>query len=260
MTLPRFELLREGRADCPSDFLLDRLDAKELSPTEAQPVERHLATCDVCTSRRAERSAGFDAFPSVDPRRMLARLRTAADEPAPGVGATVALWVRRALAPLLIAAAAIAIIPRHRDDGAVKETAAKENRTKGSLGLQVYRFAGEHSQPAVSGEHFAAGDRIRFTVTLPAPGQVSVIGVESSGMLYTAWPIEPGTPTLFPAGKDVELPGAVSLTDSKGRETLYLVRCAPGSAAPACASRGAGEPPVCPPDCDLSPFVLEKGQ
>ena len=60
-----------------------------------------------------------------------------------------------------------------------------------------------------------------------------------------------------PAGNGQELPGAVSLDSSPGKETLYLVHCPDSSEAPRCTTTGASSRPQCPKGCALIPFVIE---
>jgi hypothetical protein len=253
MNLPDFKALREGRPDCPSDLALDRLHAGELPPEQAQPCERHVAGCAECGARMAERRAGFDALEGVDPRAMMARIRTGLDRPA-SPSERLRAGVRRLLAPLaVVATVAVALVVVTREDGDLPGT-----RLKGALGLHVFRLAGDHAEEVVSGGTFAPGDRLRFAVDLPAEGHVAVLGVEASGALYTAWPLEPGTQTRLAAGKGLELPGAVSLDAQPGRETLYLVHCPVEVGPPRCTSGGASAAPTCPAGCATTAFLLEK--
>ncbi|HZI14521.1 MAG TPA: hypothetical protein VE153_29405 [Myxococcus sp.] len=246
MKLPDFSSLREGRPDCPSDFTLDRLHAGELPSQAAAEAERHVAGCAECGARMAGRRAGFDGLEGVDPRAMLARIRSGLDRPP-----SLLERLRRFMAPLAVAAtAAVALL--------VFTHEAPGTRLKGPLGLRVFRLAGEHAEEMVSGAAFAPGDRLRFTVDLPGGGHVAVLGVEASGALYTAWPLEAGATTRFEAGSGLELPGAVALDAQPGRETLYLVHCPLEVGPPRCASRGAGSAPECPEGCATTSFLLEK--
>ena len=97
-------------------------------------------------------------------------------------------------------------------------------------------------------------------VDLDRRGQVHVLGVESSGALYVAWPQVPQSPVIYDAGKAQALPGAVDLDHSVGRESLYLVSCpeSVGSPAVVCKSNGPATAPSCPPGCSQSVFVLNK--
>jgi hypothetical protein len=252
MSPPDFGGLRSGRPECPSDFTLDRLHAGELARAEAQEAERHVATCADCGARMAERRAGFDGLDGVDPRAMLGRIRTGLDAPAP-LPTRLLAGARRLFAPLaVVATAAIAFVVFHPGEEPLG------TRMKGSLGLHVFRLAGERAEEVVSGGTFAPGDRLRFTVDLPVEGDVRVLGVESSGALYTAWPLEPGVRTRLGPGTGIELSGAVSLDAQPGRETLHLVQCPVDTGAPHCTSGGASAAPVCPAGCVMTPFLLDK--
>jgi hypothetical protein len=254
MSPPDFVNLRTGRPGCPSDFTLDRLHSGELPPAEARETERHVAGCAECGARLAERQAGFGAIDGVDPRAMLARIRTGLDAPAQApLSERLIGWMRRLLAPMAMVATAAVVLM------VVVPGQQQGTRMKGALALHVFRLTGEHAEEVVSGDTFAPGDRLRFVVDVPAEGHVTVLGVEASGTLYTAWPLEPGVQTRFEEGNGIELPGAVSLDAQPGRELLHLVHCPLEVGPPECTSAGAGEKPVCPEGCVMTSFILEKG-
>jgi hypothetical protein len=203
----------------------------------------------------AERRAGFDGLESVDPRAMLAGIRTRLAEPErPALISRLSDWARRLLGPaaaLAVAAVALLVVT-HRP------VEPPRTRLKGSLALHVFRLVDGRSMEASSGDSFSPGDRIRFVIDLPTEGQVAVFGVEASGALYKAWPLTAGLPTRFAAGMGLELPGAVSLDAKPGRETLYLVQCPPEAGSPSCTSAGPGARPMCSEGCLSTPFVLDK--
>ena len=71
---------------------------------------------------------------------------------------------------------------------------------------------------------------------------------------------------LLQAGEGLQLPGAVALDDSLGRETLYLVHC-PANVEPRCSAPAVGPgsdaapaSPACPAGCSLTAFVLNKSR
>ena len=66
MQSQQLESLREGSTGCPSDLMLDRLHAGELSSRSAQEIEAHVAGCTLCPQRLTQRQAGFTAFPDLD--------------------------------------------------------------------------------------------------------------------------------------------------------------------------------------------------
>lgn len=256
---PDWSSLRPGKPGCPSDLLLDRYAAEELGAEAAASVRAHLATCDDCSSRLA--ASCFEAMADVDPRVLLAGIRRGLDVPRSlkeRAGAFLRRFaaVRVPLAVLAGVAAVLLVLPLTRRP-AVDEPATV--RQKGGLVLRVYRAKGTGSEELLSGSRFLPGDVIRFVVDLPSSGHVAVIGVEQSGELYNAWPLEEqATLARQPAGKSLTLPGALSLDGSLGRETLYLVHCPDAAEPPKCQSRGSLEPPSCPAGCALTPFVLYK--
>ena len=81
---------------------------------------------------------------------------------------------------------------------------------------------------------------------------------ESYSVVNGGWPPNAGSGVTRPAGNAQELPGAVSLDSSPGKETLYLVHCPDSSEAPRCTSQGAGSRPLCPKGCSQVPFVIDK--
>lgn len=246
---PRFDKLKQGGPACPSDLRLERLVAGELTGNERVDVEGHVVGCAQCSDRVAPMKRGFGAVAEADPRKMLAAIRRGGEgAPTPAR----ARW-RRWLFAAVPTCGAVLLLMMWLRPGAAPEPGT---RAKGGLALHVFRQVGDGAERLVSGGKVRAGDRLRFAVDLPAAGQVAIVGVEGSGKLFAVWPLEAGTATALPAGRGHELPGAVALDDSRGRETLYLVQCA--GRAPACSSTGAGRPPACGDACALSPFVLDK--
>jgi len=263
--------LASGNPGCPSDFALDRLQAGELGEAQASSLRQHIAQCSPCEGRMATRQAGFAALVDLDERRMLASMRRRLDEDPPSLRSRLLAALRRLSVPLVaatgLAVLAVVLIGRApletgRGPGTDPGTdpGSDQTREKGGLSLSVFRLVDGHAQQALSGDHFAAGDRLRFVVDLPIAGQVAVLGVESQGGLYVAWPTLPRD-TQRPAGRKQELPGAVALDASVGKETLYLVLCPSSGPAPSSACEAAGNvdaPPRCPRGCQLSAFVLDK--
>jgi hypothetical protein len=260
---PPWARLAAGNPDCPSDLLLDRLHAGELGDAQAAPLRQHIAACPLCPERMASRQAGFAAVPGLDERVLLAGIRRRLDaEPAP-LRQRLAGALRRLLLPLSLATglAALAVVLLARPQSPTGgDTGPDQTREKGGLSLSVFRLVEGRAQQAISGDHFVSGDRLRFVVDLPSAGQVAVLGVEGQGSLYVAWP-SAGTDAQRLAGKRQELPGAVALDSSTGRETLYLVLCPASGPAPATACQTSGSAsaaPSCPRGCLLTPFVLNK--
>lgn len=269
------ENLREGKAECPSDLQLDRLHAGELGTEVVARLQAHIAGCEVCPARMEARRSGFDQFPAVDPRPLLAGIHRGLHEQEQQAERSLSgRWLRRlgfVVAPVAAAAAAlgIAMFLGRPDPSGDPGGDPQGTRFKGGLALHVFRQRAEPTEPArseqmMSGERFKAGDRIRFTVDLPHAGVIIILGIEADGDLYVAWPdpaagAEPAVTALTrPAGSGQELPGAVSLDASPGRETLYLVHCPDAQVVPRCTTQGATERPLCPKGCSLAPFVINK--
>lgn len=275
-----FSKLREGLSSCPSDFALDGLQGAALSSEEEGRLQKHVAGCESCTTRMAARRAGFEAFPDVDERKMLAAIRTRLAEPeaAPRLFARLAAFFRApqtlAFAGALSILAVVLIVrhdskpPQQAEDSVLPVDQVRE---KGGFGLHVYRQRGEGAEEMLSGERFRPGDRLRFGVDLPTEGHLSIVGIDERGELYTAWPLPASGPaqpvensadlrpdTQRPAGKGQTLPGAVTLDESPGDEALYLVTCPISKGAPTCRSQGPGREPACQDGCAQLRFVIKK--
>lgn len=264
-----FVQLRAGNPGCPSDLALDRLQAGELSGVQERELRRHVADCTLCPERMSARSMGFAGFKEVDERKLLSAIRQRLDDAPPASLLDRVLQRLRVMAVPLSAAAVAAVAavvllarpldPGSSGGGSSASSGIEETREKGSLALHVYRLVGGQAQQALSGDSFHQGERLRFVIDLPAAGQIAVLGVEPQGGLYVAWP-SGNSDGKRPAGKRQELPGAVALDGSVGKEVLYLAFCPGEGPAPAqsCKVGGAGQAPSCPAACRLSPFVLNK--
>lgn len=277
-----FTGLRAGGAACPSDLVLDRLSAGELPGDQEQRTRAHVATCEHCTARMKE--TRFDAFPEVDAGALLERIRKGAATPedpkAPkdaSDGLPTPITAHRrfrflrapAVATLALAAClALFFVMRPASDGTGETDGPDVIRLKGGRVLHVYRMTETGSEEILSGTRLAPGERIRFVVDLPSEGRVLIVGREQSGALYTAWPLGPADAGQMqrPAGPGQALPGAVALDDKPGKETLFLVHCPTATGSPQariqpyCTPRGPDAAPACPPECALSPFVLDKAK
>ena len=249
--------LRAGLPECPSDFALDRLHGGELEGEAEAELRAHVRGCTACAVRVEQRRQGFAALPGVDPVALLARVERARP-PAPSLVERVrALLLRPSLGFAAVASLALALLMVWRTPDGKGEPAAGV-RSKGGLTLHVHRLRGEHSHETVSGERFFPGDRLRFSVDVPGPGYLAILGVESDGDLYTAWPLgEAPSPTHRQAGPGQLLDGAVTLDDAQGLETLYAVHCPQAEALRGCTVSAAREL-RCEAACSVTPFTLDK--
>lgn len=273
---------RRGRAGCPSDLMLDRLHAGELPPEQAARTQAHVAACESCAAQL--RGGSFATMPGVDSAAMQSRIERAlaqgreasplAVAEAPGeaaLGERLRRFLRSllperpmpsllALSTVACAAALLVLVgrlpPRGTLDGPGDGAEPGGVREKGGAVLHVHRQVPGGSEEVQSGARMPAGAHLRFIVDLPREGFVAVVGIEEGGALYTAWPLDKGAAARLPAGPGQALPGAVALDESTGRETLYLVTCAPEAGAPRCEARGGR--PSCQRGCALSPFIIQK--
>jgi hypothetical protein len=249
VSLDFHKLKPSQKEDCPSDLALDRLHGGELSNDAKGKMQSHVDGCLECQTRMKQRQEGFNALPGVDERVLLAKVRTRLEAP-PSWGERL----RQLWAPLgAITAAALVALVSTGDDPEPPEA----TRMKGSHVLHVYRLAADgKGQEVLPGETFNPGDRVRFTVDLAAEQRVRVFGREANGALYVAWPREASDKDVLAQGKQQELPGAIVLDQSKGKESFTLVTCA-AAVEPKCEPSSEGL--KCPKECAVAkPFVFEK--
>jgi hypothetical protein len=177
-----------------SDLALDRHLAGET------PAPEHLAGCAECTTRlealRAER-AGFAALPEIP--FLAARTEAAAKRSRwLGVGAAGAA---------LAAAVLLALLPR-----------GEEVRTKGGDDLQIvvrrHDGAVEH---LASGDRVAPGEAIRFVVDPVGERHVSIIGIDSAGVVTSY--------AEATVGAREALPGSIVLDETLGPERVVALFC-----------------------------------
>lgn len=249
--------IRKGRDGCPSALRLDRYIADELGAGDAATIEAHVETCAHCAADVASARKGFGAWPELDATstfdQVVARASSAKAARRWRTGLALA-------APLALAALLFLVLRRPAEDGTTTSIPPRPSagvRTKGQTVLRVFRQTPAGSEELTSGADVYAGQKLRFVVDLPSDGAIAIVGVEASSKIYTAWPLAGAGSPVLAAGLGQELPGAIALDDSRGRETLYLVHCAGAVEPPRCRENAAG-PPLCGAGCTLSPFVLEK--
>jgi hypothetical protein len=138
--------------------------------------------------------------------------------------------------------------------GATGTDAAVSARPAGVLSLHVDLLRDGQSEDAASGGAFRAGDRLRFRISTPGRGFVSILRVATDGALSTAWPPE-GAARALPASEDLLLDDTLELDAAPGHETLWLVHCA---SAGSCVRVHSAMMLQCPQDCVRTPFFLEK--
>jgi hypothetical protein len=271
MTSVNLGELRAGQPDCPSDLALDSLAVNEASPEEAGSWRTHIAGCTHCQGRMAMRRQGFEAFPELDAKQPLLALhafREVSQRPRLHERLLAGLrGPRWAFLTAGVAAAAVLTIVLLRDrapdpiDDPTQEP--QEVRIKGAFAMHVFRQRSEGAEEMVSGDRFRPGDNLRFVVDLPRPGHISIIGVDTQGNKYIAWPLpqhvaEQKADTQRQAGKHQELPGSVTLDDSNGEESLYLVLCPTVAELAQCHRDAKSTKLGCPAGCSTFSFKLGK--
>jgi hypothetical protein len=233
--------------ECPSELNLDRLSVDELEANH--PIRAHVSDCEECKARMSERSR---LLPLELKSRMLAEIHRGVVE-----RKRTDRWLDRLIAMLspvrhfaVVAATACAVFfmfPRERPEAVT---------SKGGLGLVVYRERGGDVDKTLSGEQFQPGDRLRFEVELPQPGQLMIVGVEADGDTFPCYTSESERSVIQTETNKHLLPGAVELDDSRGKEQLHAILCrTPFSFGDVHVEDGRV---VSPPDCMSTPFILDK--
>jgi hypothetical protein len=212
--IPTFALERTAEPTCPSDLVLDRFLAGELTGAEREPIVAHLAACAACAARRAELEQDRDRFPNeVFVSGLAARsLRTARSRKPLVWGGLSAL----------AAAAAVAFLVLPTPDG--PPDAGPAIRSKGGDSLAVFASRGGAVEPLLPGDPLAPGDAIRFEVAAPTRSWVLVLGLDAAGVV-TAYAAGDGEGVPLAAGAATVLPGSIVLDETGGAERLVALFC-----------------------------------
>jgi hypothetical protein len=207
----------------PSQLELARLVAGELPPEEARRVEEAALASPEARQRLEALRAHVAEYEQVAPRQ-LAALRQRLE--AEGASSRVPFWRRPlvVLAPLAAAAAAVMLVLVLRAPPPGPEDAV---RFKGALAVRVVARRGESQLVVQVGSELAAGDVLRFVVTVPAPGYLTVFSVDGRGELSPFYPetdpAKDARPLRLERAGQHELPGSVTLDDAPGPERLFVV-------------------------------------
>jgi anti-sigma factor RsiW len=234
--------LVRGRPDsCASDLRLDSLVAGELGADEERDTRAHLAGCSLCAARMAELHASRADFAAHRPP-----LRRRA--PAPKA------W--RRWAPVAAVAAAALLVVWIADPFAPGGT-----RTKGSANgrVRVYVKHGDTVRLAGPGEAVEPGDALAFTVSMTAPAEVAVLGIDGAGRASVYSPAAARTSRLGP-GQGLSLPDSAVLDGVLGDERIIALFCdRPLALEPVRAAFAASphRPPI-PDGCEADQLTLAK--
>lgn len=229
----------------PSDYQLDQLYLDELADEVARDLRAHLKLCLPCSKRQKLRDPGLSAFPTVNSDALLKRVLLASSVQSVSVSETNNSGVKAqrstsfrwrwsfALAPLLCAAALLLFVRLPSDDTGSASLVGNDQdiRTKGSLGLRVFRQNQHGAEELISGQRLSKGDTIGFVVDIPAqlmskPMQAMLVGTEDIGKKTTVYfPSGQTQSAILELDSEGALPTATVLDDYVGQETLLLVIC-----------------------------------
>lgn len=206
---------------CPSRLELSRWEAE---PACARPADftSHVAGCarcaavleDIGTARSLLLGADAEQASVLAARAILETARQRRDR---------RRWLR-ILAPALLVPAAAALLlvvrPGHFAPGRGGPGASV---AKGELIVETYFKRGEQVLPAVDGQDFLAGDRLRFAYTCARPGYLMVFGVDDRGQIFPYYENGVLAGVFVDAGARVLLPGSVELDGHQGWERIYAL-------------------------------------
>jgi hypothetical protein len=220
-----------------SDLRWDRLLAGELADADRAEVLAHAEVCSACAARRAEITAGFDAFADVAPalpRRQVPRRAFAA------IGAAVAL------------AAGVLFV--------LRTPSAPTTRTKGAGGAKLMLAAGprERVVPVASGDRVQPGDSLQAAYTATRDGFGAVLARDGSGATAAYVPAEGEAMVALPAGTMQSFPGSTVLDDVRGAQAVVIVWCESARPlAPLVAELRASGAVTAPSGCSVERVELD---
>ena len=194
---------------CFSALQLDRFRLGELSGTAAEAVRAHVAGCAACAGALQELSLA-EALP---PLRALT---------SPSLRATPAVVPLRRKPRWALAAAAFAGLAAA---ASLLLVAGPTERLKGSAPLiSMYVQHDGEARRAGPRETVAAGDAVRFAVSMPRAAYVAVLSVDPRGSGSVYFPLA-ARAELLPAGQDVALPVGTRLDATVGEERVVGLFC-----------------------------------
>ncbi|MBI4815460.1 MAG: hypothetical protein HY791_04350 [Deltaproteobacteria bacterium] len=226
---------------CPKDAALIAFDVGEAPGSERSAIATHLESCKHCQAFIAEMHGSFDSLPPAFLTGVVGAMHIASARE-PSTRARSTHWL--GLFGLAALAASLLLF--------VKPPQGPSTISKGGLELVVYRDRGGSVMAVSSGESFSAGDRLRFSVDLPKAAFVAIVGVESSGRKYPAFPSRGGLAQRLEAGSAQLLADAIALDASTGEEALHLIACESTFEVISVDPMSPG------PGCVVRTFVLDK--
>jgi hypothetical protein len=132
-------------------------------------------------------------------------------------------------------------------------------RIKGAApALAMYVRHGGEVRRAAPGERVAAGDAVRFAVSLPEPAYVAVLSLDPAGQASVYFP-EGERAQRVKAGMDVALPLATRLDATVGEEQVFGLFCdRPLELAPVRALVDAAAAGAAPAGCQVTRWTFVK--
>lgn len=223
------------------------LDAAALGEALPAAQQAHLQGCDACQQRLGEVRA-FDAGLDLRPPAFVA---PAAVEPAPAVAPVVSLdAVRRRRmrlvsggAAVLALAAALLLMTRGGPTQLATDAGPLEQpdvlRARGGDALSAFDvalFAKAEGAAEVrrvgEGDAVAAGERLRFRLTLPGAVHVAILGIDSAGTVYRCHPQGEGDELAEhhgagapAAATEVEIDDTIAFDDAGEAERIVAIAC-----------------------------------
>lgn len=195
---------------CHSALRLDRWLAGELPDADAEALVAHVAGCERCrTAVELLDRSRVEALPPL--RALEPGVLPAAPRPRAWLR-----WAGPAAGALAAAAAAIfVLLPPRTADTRIKG---------GAPALSMYVRHGDQVRKAAPGERVAAGDAVRFAVSLRRPAYVAVLSLDPAGQASVYFP-EGDQAQEVAAGTEVALPLATRLDRTQGEEQVFGLFC-----------------------------------
>jgi hypothetical protein len=206
---------------CPSRLELSRWEA-ESEGHRPTGLTSHVGSCPRCAQVFADIASARVSLLGADPEQASVRAARVILETV-GRRRNRRRWLHL-LAPafLVPAAAALLLIVKpvlvERGPGHHAATAVK-----GGLVVETYCKRGDKVFPAVDGQDFLEGDRLRFAYSSGRPGYLLLFGVDDEGKIFPYYPEGALVGTRVEAGARIMLPGSVELDGHKGWERVHAV-------------------------------------
>ncbi|MBN2576350.1 MAG: DUF4384 domain-containing protein [Deltaproteobacteria bacterium] len=206
---------------CPSRIEISRWEAE---PACERPADftSHVAGCARCAAVLEDIGSARSFLLGADPEQASARAARAIVERA-RQRRDKRRWLRILAPAFLVPAAAALLFATKPALFLAGQGEHGSTGVKGGLVLETYCKRGEQVLPAVDGQDFLAGDRLRFAYTCARPGYLLVFGVDDQGRIFPYYEEGVLAGVFAEAGARVLLPGSVELDGHRGWERVYAL-------------------------------------